>query len=94
MNRKMTIVGMLAAAMLLVVIGVAAKFQGPDRHPIFDGLEVGERVGVIGGNGGWEIRNYSGSMRLEDVGPDYIVYSERGRRFAIHINQIKVVEIR
>lgn len=94
MNRKMTSMGILAAAVLLVVIGVAAKFQGDAPHPIFDGLVVGERIGINGGNGGFEIRNYSGTMRLEELGPDYLIYSERGKRYAIYITQIKIVEIR
>ena len=94
MKRNVTSVGLLTAAVLLVVIGVAAKFQGGAPHPIFDGLVVGERVGINGSGGQWEIRNYSGNKRLEELGPDYLIYSERGKRYAIHINHISIVEIR
>ncbi|MCA9101908.1 MAG: hypothetical protein KDA63_12185 [Planctomycetales bacterium] len=92
--KRTTTLAILCAAMLLVTIGAAAKFQAAAPHPIFSGLVVGERISVMEGRQGWDVRNYNGTQTLEALGPDYLSFSDRGKHYAIYVSQIHVVETR
>ena len=101
MYKRLRPIGLIAFAVCVLGVGLAAQME-ERPHPIFEGLEVGERydirwcnaVGARPGNGYCEISNNPGVCQVVELGSDYMVYENRGHTFAVPITQIKFVTLR
>ena len=101
MYKHLRPIGLIVFAVCVLGVGLAAQVQ--DRpHPIFEGLEVGERYeinwGDVGrgeiGAGYCEITNNPGNNRVVALGTDHIVFESGGHTLAVPITQIRFVRLR
>jgi len=90
--RNVAVVGFVGLV-LCAAMGAQLENQ-PQAHPIFQGLEVGQRIEIDWEEGGYLVRNWPGTKQIVALGPDYLAYKDSGYTYYVYINKIKAVVIR
>ena len=98
MYQRLRPLGLILFAVCVLAVSLAAQME-EKPHPIFNGLEVGQRYdirwsGGPGRTGYCEISDSPGTDQIVELGSDYFVYRETDRTFAVPLAQIKFVTIR